>query len=157
MPQPRPLPVRLIALLPLVLLAGCGGGVPDVFGREGSGAEGVYALRGEAEALPEPVPVPMAALTVEPALNGTIIRVDSVVPTQGYHSARLIAQANGEPDDTGTVGFVLTAIPPEGAEAIGPARTRTLRAAVFVPNRAKRQVKSVRILDATGVRTVPLR
>ena len=91
-------------------------------------------------------------LGVNPTNDGTIIRVDSVVPTQGYHSARLIAQANGEPDDTGTVGFVLTAIPPEGAEAIGPARTRTLRAAVFVPNRAKRQVKSVRILDATGVR-----
>lgn len=157
MPQPRPLPVRLIALLPLVLLAGCGGGVPDALGREGAGAQGVYSLSREPDALPDPIPMPLTALTIEPALNGTIVRVESVAPTQGYHTARLVAQASGAPDDTGTVGFVLTAIPPEGAEAAGPARTRTLRAAVFVPNQAKRRVKSVRILDATGVRTVPLR
>lgn len=131
--------------------------MPGMLGREGSGAQGVYSLSREPDALPEPVPMALAALTAEPALNGTIIRVESVAPTQGYHTARLIAQASGEPDDTGTVGFVLTAIPPEGAEATGPARTRTLRAAVFIPNRAKRQVKSVRILDATGVRTIALR
>lgn len=157
MPQPRPLPVRLIALLPLAVLAGCGGWMPGMLGREGSGAQGVYSLDRTQDALPEPIPVPLTALTIEPALNGTIVRVESVAPTQGYHTARLVAQASGEPDDTGTVGFVLTAIPPEGAEATGPARTRTLRAAVFVPDRARRQVKSVRILDATGVRTVPLR
>lgn len=43
MPQPRPLPIRLIALLPLALLAGCGGEMPGMLGREGSGAQGVYS------------------------------------------------------------------------------------------------------------------
>lgn len=131
--------------------------MPNMFGREGSGSGSSYSLSGNADALPDPIPVPLTTLTVEPALNGTIIRVNSVAATQGYHSARLVSQGNGEPDDTGTIGFVLTAIPPMDAEAIGPARTRTLHAAVFVPNLAKRQVKSVRILDATGVRTIPLR
>lgn len=153
MPQQRSYTRRLLVAASLLALAGCGGGVPDFLGRSGGGD--VYTVRGEDQ--PDPVPMAMRSLEVEPALNGTILRVDLVAPTQGYHSARLIAQGSGRPDPDGTVGFVLTAVPPKDVEATGPERTRTLRAAVFVPNRAKRQVKSVRILDAGGVRTVSIR
>ena len=142
-------------LLPLLLLAltACGGNLPGFLGREGSGSGSVR----EAAPLPDPVPMAARTVTVEPGRGGTIIRVDIVAPTQGFHSAELTPSGNGEPDEFGAIGFALSAIPPEGAQAVGPERTRTLHAAVFVADRARRPVRTVNIVDATGTRTLRLR
>jgi hypothetical protein len=54
------------------------------------------------------------------------------------------------------VSFRFLAIPPTSAEAVGPARTRQLSAAVFVPNLALKQARAVRIAGVNAAETLPL-
>jgi hypothetical protein len=144
----------LLLLAGAWLLAGCGGGggMPDFLGREGG--DGYYSVRGEEP--PQPVPVAMRSATAERALTGVIVRVEGEAPTQGYWGAALRPLGDGAPDAAGVVSFRLTAIPPAEVEAVGPARTRELSAAVFVPNRALRQTRAVRVAGLNAAETLPL-
>ncbi len=148
------MPYRPLLVLIFVVLAGCGGGVPDFLGRDPSGG-GSYSLR------PPPpaalVPVPMRLARAEPGLRGQIVRVEVVAPTQGYYGAELAAQGGGLPDANGVLHFELVARPPSTPQAVGPERTRELHAAVFVPDRALRNMRAVRITGSNTTQTLSLR
>jgi hypothetical protein len=132
-------------------LAGCSMQMPGFLGRGGTGS-GTYTLGGEER--PDPQPVALRAARVEPALRGIIVRADGVAPTQGYHSAEFVALGGAEPDASGIMSFELTAIPPETPQAIGPANTRGLSAAFFLPSRLARDVRGFRISGAGQVQTL---
>ena len=142
----------LLLLASAWLLAACGGGMPDFLGREGG--TGYYRLGGEVP--PEPVPVAMRSATAERALYGAIVRVEGEAPTQGYWGAALAPIGDGAPDAAGVVSFRFVAIAPAAAEAVGPARTRQLSAAIFVPNLALKQTRAVRIAGLNTAETLPL-
>ena len=142
----------LLLLAGSLLLAGCGGGMPGFLGREGG--DGTYRIGGEV--LPEPVPVAMREATAERALHGVIVRVEGEAPTQGYWGAALVPVGGGTPDAAGVVSFRFVAIPPAGAEAVGPARTRQLSAGLFIPNLSLRQTRAVRIAGLNAAETLPL-
>lgn len=142
----------LLLLASAGLLAACGGGMPNFVGR--SGGDGTYRLGGEP--LPDPVPVAMRSATAERGLYGVIVRVDAESPTQGYWGAALEPLGNGDPDAAGVVGFRLVAMPPPAPEGVGPARTRALSAAIFIPNLALKHARGARIAAANRVETVPL-
>jgi hypothetical protein len=134
-------------------LAGCSVEMPSFLGREGGG-QGYYNIRGEPP--PEPVPVPLRQATLERALHGVIIRVDGETPTQGYFSAALVPLRGGAPDAAGILSFELMAVPPAGPEAVGPARTRQVTAAVFIPSRALKNLRGFRVSGGGAVHTLPL-
>jgi hypothetical protein len=133
-------------------LCGCSMEIPSFLGREGGGGE-FYNVRPEPP--PDPVPVPLREATLERALHGVIIRVDGEAPTQGYYSAALVPLGNG-PDAAGILSFELMAVPPAAPEAAGPARTRQITAAVFIPTLALKNLRGFRVSGGGAVRTLPL-
>ncbi|MFO1106349.1 MAG: hypothetical protein U1E34_09610 [Amaricoccus sp.] len=143
-----------LALAGLVLLAGCSMQVPGFLGRDGNGSN-TYSRK--AAASPDPVEVPLKSALVEPGLYGVILRAEAVTPTQGYYKAVLGPMSQGVPDAAGIVGIEMTAFPPTGAQDVGPERTRTLRAALFFPTLALKDVKGFRVKGGPNVVTVPLR
>lgn len=143
-----------LGLAGLVLLTGCSMQVPGFLGREGNGSS-TYSRK--AAPLADPVEVPLRTAVVERGLYGVILRAESVTPTQGYYKAELGPLGNGAPDAAGIVDIRITALPPTGAQAVGPDRTRTLRAAVFFPDLALKGVKGFRVKGGPTVLTVPLR
>jgi hypothetical protein len=148
------MPYRTLFVLSFVGLAACAVPVPDFLGREGSGS-GSYSIR--PEPLPDPVPIPMRLARVEPGLRGQIVRVEAVAPTQGYFSATLAPMNGGVPDENGVMAYTLIARPPIGPQGIGPERTREMNAAIFVPNRALRNMSAVRITGSNTTQTLQLR
>jgi hypothetical protein len=142
----------LLLLASAWLVAGCGGGMPDFLGREGG--DGFYRVGGEA--LPDPVPVAMRSVVAERSLTGVIVRVEGEAPAQGYWGAALEPVGDGTPDAGGAVSFRFVAIPPVAVEAVGPARTRRLSAAAYVPNLALKNVRAVRIAGIGTAQTLPL-
>jgi hypothetical protein len=146
----------LTTLAGLVALGGCAFEMPDFLGREGAGASSTYELGG-ADPLPDPVPVPLRSAELERALHGVILRVEGVAPRQGYYGAELLPLGGGAPDAAGVVSYQLLAVPPEAPGAIGPERTRLLSAAVFVPNRALRDLRGFRVAGTGTGQTLALR
>lgn len=145
----------LLAGAGALLLAGCGGGMPGFLGREGAGNTGYYSLRGGPPP-PQPRSVPLTLATTEPALHGMILRVEGQAPTWGYHTALLRPVGSG-PDAAGILTFELVAVPPQGAEPAGPARSRQLSAAIFVPALAMKNLQGFRVTGGGAVQTLPVR
>jgi hypothetical protein len=138
----------------LIVLAGCGGDVPEFLGREGTG-QSTFELGGEEPVLS--VPVPLAEARLEPAATGTIVVAQGVAPTQGFHTAGLAPVDDGRPDAAGIITFRFMALPPTGPEAVGPPRTRGLQAAAYIPTRAERTIRGVRVTGVDTSRTLTLR
>jgi hypothetical protein len=132
----------LSLLAGLVLLAGCSAEVPGFLGREGN-YEGFYSVRGEPT--PEPVPLPLRTAVLEPALHGVIVRIETEAPMQGYYGPTLVPLNDARPDPAGIVTFQLVATPPDTPQAIGPARTRAMGAAAFMPTLALKNVRAIRV------------
>jgi hypothetical protein len=141
----------LSLLAGLVLLAGCSMEVPGFLGREGN-YEGFYSVRGEPT--PDPVPLAMRMAVLEPALHGVIVRVEAESPTQGYYSATLAPLNDARPDQAGIITFRLVATPPSDPQAVGPARTRQLSAAAFLPTLALKNVRAIRVAGLNDVVTL---
>jgi len=144
---------RIAILVAGVALAGCSVEIPGFLGRTGSG-EATFQLN--AAPLPDPQPIALRSVRVEPALRGVILRAEGVAPTQGYHSAAFTATNAAEPDAAGILEFRLTAIPPATPATIGPERTRELTAAFFLPAAVARGVTGFRVAGVREVRTLPL-
>lgn len=138
----------------LLVLAGCGGNVPEFLGREGTG-QSSFEFGGEE--FPSSVPVPLAQASLEPAATGTILVARGVAPTQGFHTAGLAPVDDGRPDAAGIITFRFMAMPPAGPEAVGATRTRGLNAAAFIPTRAKKGLRGVRVTGADTSRTLTFR
>ncbi len=143
----------LLLLAGVGLIAGCSVELPGFVGREGQ-PEGTYSFRREAP--PEPRPVSLREAAAERALHGVILRVAGEAPTQGYYAAILRPIGTG-PDAAGVLSFELVAVPPSTPEAVGPARSRTLTAAIFVPNLALKNLRGFRVAGNGSVQTLPLR
>jgi hypothetical protein len=144
----------LMVLVALGPLAACSVELPSFVGREGQ-SDGAYRLGGEP--LPEPRAVPIQQAVLERGLHGMILRVHGAAPSQGYYGAQLAPLAGGAPDAAGIVSFEFVAIPPDAPQAIGPARTRALSAAVFFPTLALEDMRGVRVAGAGSAQTLPLR
>jgi len=139
----------------LLVLAGCGGDVPEFLGREGTGQSN-FELGG-GEELPASVPVPLAQASLERSTTGSILVARGVAPTQGFHTAGLRPVDGGRPDAAGIITYRFTAMPPAVPEAVGAARTRGLQAAAFIPSRAEKDLRGVRVTGADTSRTLTFR
>jgi hypothetical protein len=144
----------LLLLAALGALAACSMELPSFLGREGT-SEGFYNVRGEPP--PEPRSVPVREAVLERGLHGMIVRVRGEAPTQGFYAARLAPVSGGEPDAAGIISFEFVAVPPSAPQAIGPARTRELSAAVFFPSLALKDVRGFRIAGAGSVQALVIR
>lgn len=106
--------------------------------------------------LPDAVPVPMREATLERGYGGVIIRATGVAPTQGYFNAVLIPQNDARPDEAGVVTLRLAAVPPLSPQAIGPERSRLLMTAAFMTELRLRGVRTIRVISAGNVATLPV-
>ena len=84
---------------------------------------------------------------LEPSLRGTVLRVTSTAPTQGWYDARLAPLDRGEPDEDGRLRYEMRAVAPTAAEATGPARTRQLVVATYIPDDVLAAASSVRVIS----------
>lgn len=134
-------------------LGACSYELPGFLGRTGSG-DATFEVRGAP--LPDPEPIALRSVQVEPALRGVILRAEGVAPTQGFHSAAFAAIGSGEPDASGVMQFRLTAIPPAETMAVGPETTRELGAAFYLPNALARDVTAFRVTGVREIRTLPV-
>ncbi|MFO1144705.1 MAG: hypothetical protein U1E59_20475 [Amaricoccus sp.] len=151
------LPLRkgLLLLAVAAVLPACSMQIPNFLGREGTGGDGYYQLRPKPP--PEPVAMAIRSATTEQALYGTILRVDGLAPTWGYHSAALRPLSTG-PDTNGYLGFQFMAMPPAGPMPVGAPQTREISAAIFVPNISVGKLRGLQVRGVGGqVQTLPLR
>lgn len=145
-----------ILLLALAALSACSAGVPGFLGRDGQ--SGTYTMGDDApEGAYDPIEVPLTSAVAERGLHGVIIRAESVTPTQGYFGAQIVPlNPDTHPDENGILALRLTAIAPTTPQATGPARTRTLDAALFIQNVTLRDVKAFRVMGSPNSLTLPL-
>ena len=126
---------------------GSGGSI----GSGGGNAEGeTEAERREAIRVADDDSIVLASIDqaiLEPALNGTILRVTTTAPTQGYHSGRLSPVGRGDVTAEGLLLYEVRAIPPEEVQATGPARTRQVIVATFIPEDIRDAARAVRIIS----------
>ena len=83
-----------------------------------------------------------------------------VIGAAGMVGRKLVAKLARDGGPGGRAIDTLTlvdVVPPAVPEAIGPARTRTVTAAVFVPNLALKSLKGFRVAGAGNVQTLTLR
>lgn len=144
----------------LLVLTGCSVEVPEFLGREGTG-DSNFGF--SAEPLPTSEPIQVTSARVETALRGIIVRVDGLSPTQGYYGAQLErrtpAPIQAEQVDQPTSGLIelnLIAFPPPEPETVGPASTRVLRAAIFLPTRLLEDATGVRVYGGEQATTIAL-
>ncbi|MFT3972421.1 MAG: hypothetical protein QM699_02905 [Amaricoccus sp.] len=147
----------ILLLAGAAVLGGCGGGgggmeVPGFLGREGNAAS-FYNPRGEA--VPDPVPLPIAQATSERSLYGAIVRVSGPAPSQGFWGAELRPLSEG-PDANGVLAFEFVAIPPADPAESGPPQTRTMSAGTFIPTITARKVRKVEVRGSNGAQTLAL-
>ena len=147
----------LIFLLALAALSGCSQELPSFLGREGGGS-GSYSLSDDLpEGALDPIAVPLTSAVAERALHGVIINAESVTPTQGYFGAQLVpVDPSSRADDNGILALRMMAIAPTTPQAVGPARTRTLTAALFIQNVTLRDVKAFRVTGNPNSLTLPV-
>lgn len=88
-------------------------------------------------------------LILEPVPGGVILRVDGVVPTQGYFGGELVALADEQPID-GAIVYLLRVSAPEVAQPIGSEANRTIRVGRFIPDRSLILVRSIVVRSASN-------
>lgn len=152
--------VRFAVLAGLVLtMAGCGGS-SNPFGSLASGNL-FGGKRERVEVDPEGAETVIVDNSIlsptidniqpEAALRGLIIRVTATAPTQGYHSPRLVARNRGKPDENGIITYEFRVMPPEVSQGLGPARTRQLVAATFIPDATLNKTLGFRVVSQSNV------
>ena len=147
-------PAAFLVLSAIGFLAGCGGEVPGFLGREGDGSS---SYNFEPTVVLDPVPMPVRTVRADRGPEGVIVLAEAISPTQGYHTATLLPQDQGGLDSGGYLNFLFLAIPPGTAASVGPEQTRILRGASYVPTRALRNVRGVRINGASNAVTATVR
>jgi len=88
---------------------------------------------------------------MEPARFGSILRVTTTTPTQGYHGARLAPIGRVEPDENGMIQFELRGQQPDSVQPTGPARTRQIVVATFIPQAVRDQTRVIRVISRLRV------
>ena len=88
----------------------------------------------------------ITAMSVERTPAGVIVHATGLPPTQGFHSADLVAVRSANP---GELAFEFRVSPPAQAPRIGSARSREVVAATFL---SRQQVSGVRRIRVTAGR-----
>jgi hypothetical protein len=96
----------------------------------------------------------LSAAELERGIRGSIIRAESIAPTQGFFGAELrpLPQESAE-----VLVLEFRARPPALPAASGAERTRVLTAAFFLRNRAAAEIRTVRIVSGSNSATLSLR
>ncbi len=128
--------------------------MPGFLGREGTG-DASFTLGEDGEVI-EPVAVPLTDARLDPSATGFVLLARGVAPTQGYHTVGLVAVDDGRPD-AGITTFRFVALPPAGPEGVGIDRTRGIQAAAYIPSRARREMRGVRVTGSNTSRTLTFR
>ena len=146
----------LLLLAGAALLAGCSMEIPNFVGREGNSGTYNVNLLGKGPPPPEPRAIELRQAVAERSLFGVIVRVTGEAPTQGYHGAQLVPTGTG-PDKAGILSFRFMALPPPAPASVGPAQTRVVTAAVFLPSLTARKLNGYRVAGSNTVQTLPFK
>lgn len=88
-------------------------------------------------------------LRIEQAPGGAIVHATGLPPTQGWHSAELVARNNGRPVD-GVLTYDFRIVPPIGFERIVNQQSREVIVATHLSNSALSGVTAIRVVGATS-------
>ena len=94
----------------------------------------------------------VTALRIERTTAGAIVHATGLPPTLGYWDAELVAENNGEPEN-GVVSYVFKVATPRWATSPGTPYSRTIEAAVFIPNVKLGEIRAIRVVGAQNSRT----
>jgi hypothetical protein len=93
----------------------------------------------------------VTGLVVEPTSTGAIVRVNGVSGRQGAFDVRLLPVDEDQPRD-GVMTYELLALQPVNTPQ-GPERTRTIQAAAALNSAKLKDVRTIRVLGRTNMRT----
>lgn len=93
----------------------------------------------------------VTALDVAPTSTGAIVRVNGVSGRQGAFDVRLLPVDEDQPRD-GVMTYELLALQPVNTPQ-GPERTRTIQAAAALNSAKLKDVRTIRVLGRTNMRT----
>ena len=113
------------------------------------GRRGIFA-RPDAEDLSVPATA-ISELRVERTPSGAIIFATAVTERQGAFDANLRLEP-ADPEDPSVMTFSFMVDYPERQTRVGPANTRTVRAARSVSSQDLAPVRTIRVLGATNLR-----
>lgn len=101
---------------------------------------------------PRPLVDQITSLTIEPTPAGAIIRATGLPPTQGWHSAELLATGDGPVG--GVLQYRLHAIAPDAQTAVSTAQSRELRVAVALTDAELSQIRVIQVIGAGNIQSV---
>lgn len=93
----------------------------------------------------------ITALVAENTASGVIFRATGLAPSEGYHSADLVAVASVKANE---LVFEFRARPPENVARIGPTRLRELVAGVHLTHAQLIGIRIVRVVAGRNSRSV---
>jgi hypothetical protein len=128
--------LRILALVALTGLAGCGGGLNlNPFTWFGDGEDEVRRLEAVdlgASAETRPLVVQVTSLVVERVPGGIIVRATGLPPTQGYFDAGLTLEG---PVDGGVLPLAFRASPPPEPQAVSTVASREIVVGYYLADR----------------------
>ncbi len=93
----------------------------------------------------------ITALVAENTASGVIFRATGLAPSEGYHSADLVAVASAKVNE---LVFEFRARPPQNTARIGPTRLRELVAGVHLTHAQLIGIRIVRVVAGQNSRSV---
>lgn len=101
---------------------------------------------------PRPLITDVTALTIEPTPTGAIIRATGVPPSQGWHSAELVAIEDRPVG--GVLQYRFHAVGPDMQTPVSTVQSRELRVAVALTQAELAQIRVIQVIGARNIRSV---
>ena len=126
-----------------------GRGAPS---RDAAGTPSLAPARGYVQIVDtRPLIDQITALAAEKTASGVILRATGLAPSEGYHSADLVAVASA---NSGELVFEFRARPPANVARIGPTRLRELVAGVHLTRAQLIGIRIVRVVAGRNSRSI---
>ncbi|MDD9923054.1 MAG: hypothetical protein OXQ92_12355 [Boseongicola sp.] len=95
----------------------------------------------------------VTSLTIDRTPGGAIIRATGLPPTQGWHTAALVSDTEGEPVN-GVLSYTFRAVPPENTERVSTVQSREITTGKFVSDIVLANVREIRVIGARNIRSI---
>lgn len=139
----------------VVLISGCSGGFslnPFNWFRSGPEVETLSELDVQTVTDSRPLIQTVTSLSIDRTPGGAIVRATGLPSVQGWHSADLVAENDGDPIN-GILTYAFRAAPPEIAERSSTVQSRELVVGKFIPELTLVNVREIRVVGQTNIRS----
>jgi hypothetical protein len=144
----------ILAITASATLAGCGDSSLNPFSwfRSGPEVETLEEIEFDRQIESRPLVEDVTALTLERRPGGVIVRATGLPPTQGWHSAGLVAASDGP--EGGIIELTFRAVAPSEPTPVGTVQSRELVVAMFLSDTELEDAREIRVTGLRNIRSV---